>query len=246
MIIIISFNFCNLLTAPRTVSNHPQSCANDVQHIERLSRASVMLRTTWYEETAQLLSLTELKSHLFELYFIGWTIKPMKEGRKPEYPEKTPSDELLKKPQTKSRRFKPQARTRTRAVALVADVLTVTPRVAPRLYFTLLYFTLLYFTLLYFTLLCFALLCFAYFALLCFTLLCFTLLYFTLLYFTFLSFPFLSCTLPSRWPSGKASASRAEDRGFESRLRRDFFGVESYQWLQNWHSSGYPARRLAL
>ena len=33
----------------------------------------------------------------------------------------------------------------------------------------------------------------------------------------------------SRWPSGKASASRAEDPGFESRLRRDFFGVESYQ-----------------
>ena len=44
----------------------------------------------------------------------------------------------------------------------------------------------------------------------------------------------------------KASASRAEGPGFESRLRRDFFGVESYQWLQNWHSSGYPARRLAL
>ena len=44
----------------------------------------------------------------------------------------------------------------------------------------------------------------------------------------------------------KASASRAEDPGFESRLRREFFGVESYQWLKNWHSSGYPARRLAL
>ena len=43
----------------------------------------------------------------------------------------------------------------------------------------------------------------------------------------------------------KASASRAEDPGFESRLRRDFFGVESYQWLKNWHSSGHPARRLA-
>ena len=27
----------------------------------------------------------------------------------------------------------------------------------------------------------------------------------------------------------KASASRAEDLGFESRLRRDFSGVESYQ-----------------
>ena len=44
----------------------------------------------------------------------------------------------------------------------------------------------------------------------------------------------------------KASASRAEDPGFESHLRRDFFGVESYQWLKHWHSSGYPARRPAL
>ena len=44
----------------------------------------------------------------------------------------------------------------------------------------------------------------------------------------------------------KASSSRAEDAGFESRLRRDFFGVESYQRLRNWHSSGYPARSLVL
>ena len=76
--------FYNLLTAPRAVSNtyaqvaRTQSCANHVQHIERFSRASVMLRAAWYEGTAQLLSFTELKSHLFELYFIGWTIKPMK------------------------------------------------------------------------------------------------------------------------------------------------------------------------
>ena len=55
-----------------------------------------MLCATWYKGTAQLLSLTELKSHLFELYFTGWTIKPMMEGRKPEYPEKTPGDELQK------------------------------------------------------------------------------------------------------------------------------------------------------
>ena len=34
---------------------------------------------------------------------------------------------------------------------------------------------------------------------------------------------------PPRWSSGKVSASRAEDPGFESRLRQDFFGVESYQ-----------------
>ena len=34
---------------------------------------------------------------------------------------------------------------------------------------------------------------------------------------------------PPRWPSGKASASRAEGPGFKSCLQRDFFGVESYQ-----------------
>ena len=32
----------------------------------------------------------------------------------------------------------------------------------------------------------------------------------------------------------------------EPRLRRDFSGVESYQWLKNWNSNGYPARRLAF
>ena len=31
-----------------------------------------------------------------------------------------------------------------------------------------------------------------------------------------------------RWPSGKASASRAEVPGFDSRLRLDISGVESY------------------
>ena len=44
----------------------------------------------------------------------------------------------------------------------------------------------------------------------------------------------------------KASASRAEGPGFESRLRRDFSGSSHTSDLKNWHSSGYPARRLAL
>ena len=39
------------------------SSAYHVQH--------VVLRATWYKGTAQLLSLTELKSHIFELHFIG-------------------------------------------------------------------------------------------------------------------------------------------------------------------------------
>ena len=39
-------------------------------------------------------------------YFVGGIITPMKEGRKPEYPEKTPGDELQKMPHTTARRFK--------------------------------------------------------------------------------------------------------------------------------------------
>ena len=103
------------------------SSAYHVQH--------VVLRATWYEGTAQLLSFTKLKPHLFELYFVGWIIKPMKEGRKPEYPEKTPGDELQKMPHTTAQRFKPQMRLELAQQhwwqARKADVLTVTTRVAP-------------------------------------------------------------------------------------------------------------------
>ena len=42
----------------------------------------------------------------------------------------------------------------------------------------------------------------------------------------------------------KVSTLTAEDPRFEPHLRQEFFGVESYQWLKNWHSSGYPTRRL--
>ena len=61
---------CNgLLTALRTVYNsygqvaRAQSCANHVQHIERLSRATSRVP---YLGTAQLLGFTGFKSHLFE------------------------------------------------------------------------------------------------------------------------------------------------------------------------------------
>ena len=39
----------------------------------------------------------------------------------------------------------------------------------------------------------------------------------------------------------KPSILRAADLGFNSCLHQDFSG-----WFKNWHSSGYPARRLAL
>ena len=44
----------------------------------------------------------------------------MKEERKPEYPEKTPGNELQKMPHTKAQRFKPQARLEPSTTALVA------------------------------------------------------------------------------------------------------------------------------
>ena len=80
--IIIAFqgairDFYNLLTAPlpsptRTLKwpgrNRVQITCNtsSAYHVQH-----VVLRATWYEGTAQLLSSTERKSHLFQLYFIG-------------------------------------------------------------------------------------------------------------------------------------------------------------------------------
>ena len=48
------------------------SSAYRVQH--------VVLRATWYEGAAQLLSITELKSHSFVFYFIGWIINRWRRG----------------------------------------------------------------------------------------------------------------------------------------------------------------------
>ena len=57
--------------------NHVQITCNtsSVCHMQ-----NVMLRATWYKRTAQLLSLTDFKSHLFELYFIGWTVNQWQRG----------------------------------------------------------------------------------------------------------------------------------------------------------------------
>ena len=44
----------------------------------------------------------------------------------------------------------------------------------------------------------------------------------------------------------KASASIAADPGFKSRLRRDYSESSYASDFKNWHSSGCPARRLAL
>ena len=63
----------------------------------------------------------------------------MKEGKKPENPEKTPGGETEKIPHATARRFKPQARLEPAQwhwwQARKADSLTVTPRVAPNFRF---------------------------------------------------------------------------------------------------------------
>ena len=59
----------------------------------------------------------------------------MKEGRKLEYPEQTPGDELQKMRHTKARKFKPQARLKPTQEhwwqVRKADMLTVIPHLAP-------------------------------------------------------------------------------------------------------------------
>ena len=80
IIIIISFksNFFTIFSLRREPSltrtlkwpgcNRVQITCNtfSAYHVQH-----VVIRATWYEGTAQLLNLTELKSHIFELYFIG-------------------------------------------------------------------------------------------------------------------------------------------------------------------------------
>ena len=61
---------------------------------------------TWYGGTAQLLSLTEFKSHLCKLYFIGRNDLTNERGGGGggglNYPEKTPDNQLKKMSCTKA------------------------------------------------------------------------------------------------------------------------------------------------
>ena len=84
------------------------SSAYHVQH--------VVLRATWYEGTAQLLSLTEYKSHLFELYFIGWDINRWRRGVPGGNPWRRASENAT----YYSPNIQAPSETRTRTIALVA------------------------------------------------------------------------------------------------------------------------------
>ena len=123
IIIIIIIAFKGTI---RDFVQSPHSAANCLQHVRPsglgatvcksrathrariMCKCHVMCHLVRRDRSA--IKFDRVETHLFELYFIGWTIKPMKEGRKLEYPEKTPGDELQKMPHTTARRFKPQAR----------------------------------------------------------------------------------------------------------------------------------------
>ena len=55
----------------------------------------VVLRAIWYKGAAQLLSLTELKSHLFELYSLAESLTD-EGGKETGVPGENPGDELQK------------------------------------------------------------------------------------------------------------------------------------------------------
>ena len=69
-----------------------------------------MLCASWYERTAQRLSLTEFKSRLFGFILLAETINRWKREETRVPGKKTPDDGLQKMPHTKTRKFKPQRR----------------------------------------------------------------------------------------------------------------------------------------
>ena len=84
IVIIIAFK-----GAIRDFLQSPHCAANCLQHARSSGPGAIVCKSraahpalitcnmscaTWYEGTAQLLSSADFKSHLFELYFIGWAI----------------------------------------------------------------------------------------------------------------------------------------------------------------------------
>ena len=77
MIISLKVAFRDFLHNMYTEVARAHSCTNRVQTHRALITCDSVQRATWYEVTAQLLSLAELKSNSFELYFVGRKHLPM-------------------------------------------------------------------------------------------------------------------------------------------------------------------------
>ena len=115
IIIIIAFKGAirDCLLSPHCATNRLHHVRNRVQITCNTSSAyhvlHVVLRATWNEGTAQLLNLTEFKSHLSELYFIGWTTNRRRRGGNRSTRRKPLATSFRKCHNTKARRFKPPA-----------------------------------------------------------------------------------------------------------------------------------------
>ena len=105
----------------------PHSAANCLQHVRssgtgaivcksRATRRALitckcMLRATWYEGTARLLSLTELKSHLFELCSEPNTLPTSYSAPPPPNPPKHTTNQLFRPPNTLPKSYPPPPNT---------------------------------------------------------------------------------------------------------------------------------------
>ena len=113
IIIIIAFK-----GAIRDFLQSPHSAENCLQHVRSSGPGAIVCKSR-ATHRALITCKCHVKRHLVRrdssaikfdrveiafiwAYFVGWTIKPMKEGRKPECPEKTPGDELQKMPEDSS------------------------------------------------------------------------------------------------------------------------------------------------
>ena len=103
---------------------------SSVYHVQH-----VVLRATWYEGTAQLLNLTEFKSNLFELHFVGRIISRWKSGGNLSTRRKPLATSFRKchilKPEDSSTKARLEPTQQNWWQARKVDVLTVTKRVAP-------------------------------------------------------------------------------------------------------------------
>ena len=117
----------NVFTAPRTVSNKyilvqvrqgTAVCKSHATH-QTLNTCNTP-HAMWQEGPVQLLSLTELISHLSHLYFIGWNHEPMKEGRKLKCQGKKPWWPASANATSYSPKIQAPTKTRTCTVALMA------------------------------------------------------------------------------------------------------------------------------
>ena len=128
--------FYNLLTAPRTVYNMYAQVARAQSRATHRALIRATCPITCHVVRGDSSAIKFEFNSLFFSFLFSFILltEPLKEGRKPEYQEKTPGDELQKMPHTKPRRFKPQARLEPAQwhwwQARKADALIITSRVA--------------------------------------------------------------------------------------------------------------------